>query len=133
MVSNKKRGSKFEQDFAEFLSNRGYWVHLVAGADNTGSQPCDIITCQNGKVWLIDCKTLENKSGTFSLERLEENQRSCFERFKQCGNNNYCLAILWNNNAYFVNLSNIDFKNKKSINVKDLIIVKRGFYEDTNR
>lgn len=35
MVSNKKRGSKFEQDFAEFLSNRGYWVHLVAGADNT--------------------------------------------------------------------------------------------------
>ena len=33
MISNKKRGSKFEQDFAEFLSNKGYWVHLVAGAD----------------------------------------------------------------------------------------------------
>lgn len=34
-MNNKRMGTKFEQDFAEFLSNRGYWVHLVAGADNT--------------------------------------------------------------------------------------------------
>lgn len=34
-MNNKRIGTKFEQDFAEFLSNRGYWVHLVAGADNT--------------------------------------------------------------------------------------------------
>lgn len=34
-MNNKKKGTRFEEDFAEFLSNRGYWVHLVAGADNT--------------------------------------------------------------------------------------------------
>lgn len=34
-MNNKRIGTKFEQDFAEFLSNRGFWVHLVAGADYT--------------------------------------------------------------------------------------------------
>lgn len=26
MISNKKIGSKFEKDFAQFLSKKGYWV-----------------------------------------------------------------------------------------------------------
>ena len=26
MISNKKIGSKFEKDFAEYLSKKGYWV-----------------------------------------------------------------------------------------------------------
>lgn len=97
-----------------------------------GSQPCDIVCCQNDKIWLIDCKTLENKSGNFTLERLEENQRSCFERFYETGNHNFFLAILFQNNVYFCPISQIDYKNKKSFNVKDLIIIKRGFYENNN-
>lgn len=98
-----------------------------------GSQPCDIFACKDNKVWLIDCKTLENKSGTFTFNRLEENQRSCFERFYETGNYNYWLAILFQNDVYFGCVSQTDFKEKKSINVKDFFIIKRGFYEDTNR
>lgn len=131
-MNNKRIGTKFEQDFAEFLSNRGYWVHLVAGNNYTNSQIADIICCKNNNVWLIDCKTLENKSGNFTLQRLEENQRLSYQKFKECGNGNYFLSILWNNNIYFVNLSNLDFNNKKSINVKNFPIIKRGFYEDNN-
>lgn len=26
MISNKKIGSKFEKDFAEYLSKKGYWI-----------------------------------------------------------------------------------------------------------
>jgi hypothetical protein len=39
MISNKKIGSKFEKDFANFLSKKGYWVHFIEGASHTGSQP----------------------------------------------------------------------------------------------
>ena len=129
-MNNKKKGTRFEEDFAEFLASRGYWVHLVAGNSYTNSQIADIICCKNNNVWIIDCKTLENKSGNFTLQRLEENQRLSYQKFKECGNGNYFLSILWNNNIYFVNLSNLDFNNKKSINVKDLIIIKRNFYKN---
>lgn len=132
MFLNRPKGIKFEQDFAEFLSKRGFWVHLVARTPHYKDQPCDIIVCQNNKAWLIDCKTLENKYGTFTLNRFEENQRGCYERFKQYGNNNYFLAILFENNVYFCPICQIDYKNKKSINVKNFPIIKRGFYEDNN-
>lgn len=128
MISNKKKGSNFEKDFAEFLASRGYWVHLVAGSDYTNSQFADIIACKNNRVHVIDCKVLENSTGTFPLSRFENNQRSAYERFLETGNYNYFLAILWQNDVYFCNVSNIDYKNKKSFNVKDFVIIKRNFY-----
>lgn len=39
MISNKKIGSKFEKDFANFLASKKYWVHFIEGASHTGSQP----------------------------------------------------------------------------------------------
>lgn len=39
MLSNKKIGSKFEEDFANFLSNRGYWVAPFPGKSHTNAQP----------------------------------------------------------------------------------------------
>ena len=68
--------------------------------------------------------------GNFTLSRLEENQRSAYERFLETGNYNYFLAVLFNNDVYFVPISQIDYKNKKSFNVKDFIIIKRNFYSD---
>ena len=32
MISNKKIGSKFEKDFANFLASKKYWVHFIEGA-----------------------------------------------------------------------------------------------------
>lgn len=132
-MNNKEKGNKFEDDFAEFLSAQNYWVAPFPGKNGSNSQPADLIACHKNKVWLIDCKTLENKSGTFPTERIEENQRLCCERFKECENHNYFLAILWNNDVYFVSLNFIDYQNQKSFNVKDFPIIKRGFYENTNR
>lgn len=128
MISNKKIGSKFEKDYAEWLSSSGYWVHLVAGSNHTGSQPFDIIAIKNDVPYCIDCKTLSNKSGTFNLNRIEENQRLSFKKYKKCGNRYFYLAILWNNNIYNVWIDDIDF-NKKSINVKDHTLEVEEFYE----
>lgn len=38
-MNNKKLGSKFEKDFADFLANQGYWVAPFPGKSHTNSQP----------------------------------------------------------------------------------------------
>ena len=88
----------------------------------------DLIACKNNEPWLIDCKTLNNKNGLFPISRIEENQRLAYKRFEKCGNNNYCLSILWNNDVYLIPLNCIDF-NQKSIPICDNIPEWRNFYE----
>ena len=110
------------------MSKEGYWVAQFPGKDYTNSQPADMIMCKDNEPILVDCKTLENKNGLFNLKRLEQNQRMAYKRFKQAGNKNYYLAILWNNNVYRVNLDDIDLKSK-SIDVKSFECIKENFYE----
>lgn len=133
MISNKKIGSKFEKDFANFLSKKGYWVHFIEGASHTGAQPCDIIAIKKDFTELYDCKTLNNKSGLFPISRIEENQRLAYERIRECGNPEtiFSLAILWNNNLYYIDFDDIDF-NKKSIDLKEISPDKKGFYDENN-
>ena len=131
--SNKSKGSKFEEDFAIALTESGYWVHLVAGASHTGSQPCDLIAIRTGETYLIDCKTLENKTGAFPLNRIEENQRLAFEKYVKCKNNpeSFLLAILWNNSVYMVPFKRIDFT-KKSYKIQDYELLIGDFYNENN-
>ena len=131
--SNKQKGNKFEDDFGNLLKEMGYWVHSVAGASHTGSQPCDLIAMKDSKSFLIDCKTLENKNGLFPISRIEENQRLAFERYVKCNNNidNFLLAILWNNCVYTVRFKNIDF-NQKSYKIQDDEIFIKDFYNENN-
>lgn len=103
----------------------------LEGAAHTGSQPCDLVACKNGKVWAIDCKTLNNKNGLFPISRVEENQRLAYKRFKKCGNDNFFLAILWNNNIYFIPMFDVAFE-EKSIDLKKKIAMWRGFYENNS-
>lgn len=133
MNNNKKLGSKFEKDFADFLSKQGYWVHYIEAAAYTGSQPCDIVAIKRDFPELYDCKTLNNKNGLFPISRIEENQRLAFERLRDCKNHetDFALAILWNNDIYYVFFDDIDF-NKKSIDLKTLYPSWRNFYEDNN-
>lgn len=133
MISNKKIGSKFEKDFCEFLANKKYWVHFIEGASHTGAQPCDIIAIKKDFPELYDCKTLNNKSGLFPISRIEENQRLAYERIRKCGNPEtiFSLAILWNNNLYYIDFDDIDF-NKKSIDLKEISPYKKGFYDENN-
>lgn len=128
-LSNKKMGSKFEEDWADYLweCNR-MWVAPFPGKQGSNSQPADLIVCKDNLCMLIDCKVLSNKSGKFPLERVEMNQIMAYKRWKLCGNNDYVLAILWNGDVYYVHLDDIDF-NAKSIDLKELIPVVEGFYD----
>lgn len=127
-MNNKKIGNIFEEDFARFLSDKGYWVAPFPGKAHTNSQPADLIACKDSKPFLIDCKTLSTKNGLFPLNRLEENQRLASQRWKQCGNDNYYLAILWNNNVYFISIYNINLEDK-SLDLKKHKETWSGFYE----
>ena len=132
-MNNKILGNKFEKDFCEFLANKKYWVHFIEGASHTGAQPCDIIAIKKDFPELYDCKTLNNKSGLFPISRIEENQRLAYERIRECGNPEtiFSLAILWNNNLYYIDFDDIDF-NKKSIDLKEISPYKKGFYDENN-
>lgn len=78
-ISNKASGTRFENDFAEILDDRGFWVHLLQ--QNSTGQPCDIVAVNcNGLAFLIDAK--ETKSGRFSFERIEDNQFYAMEKFQ---------------------------------------------------
>lgn len=132
-MNNKVLGSNFEKDFANFLASKNYWVHFIEGAAHTGSQPCDIIAIKRDFPELYDCKTLNNKNGLFPISRIEENQRLAYERVRECRNPEtiFSLAILWNNNLYYIDFDDIDF-NKKSIDLKEISPYKKGFYDENN-
>lgn len=128
-MNSKTIGNIFEKDFLEHLSKLGYWCTFLENAAHSGSQCCDAIACKDGKVWAIDCKTLNNKNGLFPLNRIEQNQFFAYKKFKKCGNENFFLAILWNNNVYFVPMSDVLFE-EKSIDLKQKIATWRNFYEN---
>lgn len=129
--NNKRKGTKFEEDFATFLSHNNYWVHLLAGASHTGSQPCDVIAIRYNIPEFYDCKTLENKNGLFPISRIEENQRLSYQKIRNCYNYNtfFGLSILWENDLYIVSFDDINF-DKKSINLKEITPFIKDFYSN---
>ena len=116
----------------EHLSKLGYRCTYLEGESHTKSQACDVIACKDGKVWAIDCKTLHNKNGLFPIDRIEQNQVLAYKRYKKCGNDNFFLAILWQDNIYFIPMSDILFE-CKSIDLKEKIAIWRGFYANKSR
>lgn len=129
IISNKRLGNIFENDFAKYLSSIGYWVAPFPGKSHTNSQPCDIVACKNNKTFLIDCKVLSNKTGRFPLSRVEENQRLAYIRYKKCGNKNFNLAIIWNNDVYIIPFDTIDFADK-SIDLTERFPIFEDFYKE---
>lgn len=125
-MNNKKIGSTFEKNFMNYLSKLGYWCTFLEGTNHIGSQPFDIVACKDNKMWAIDCKTLNNKNGLFPISRIEENQRLAYKRFKKCGNDNFFIAILWENNVYLIPMYEILFE-EKSIDLKNKVAIWRNF------
>lgn len=113
----------------KYLAKLNYWCTYIENESHSGGQACDVIAGKDGRIWAIDCKTLNNKNGLFPLERVEQNQLFAYKRFKKCGNENFFLAILWNNNVYFVPMSIILFE-EKSIDLKTIPATWRNFYEN---
>jgi hypothetical protein len=98
-------------------------VHLIQEVNHG-----DLFVCKNNIPILIDCKTLNNKNGLFPTLRIEENQRLAYEKFKACGNDNYYLAILWQNKVYIIPMNSINFLDK-SIDLKKYKEKWSEFYE----
>lgn len=85
-----KKGTGFEQEFAELLDGYGYYTVLLPKKAD-GSQPFDLIAEKNNKVYNFDCKTLSRL--LFPLSRIEENQERAFLKAESRGNHNNYFAI----------------------------------------
>lgn len=88
-MSNKSVGTAFEKEFAELLSDMGFWVHRLQ--DNKNGQPFDIIVAMDGEALVFDCKACEQRF--FDLSRIEENQHCAMRLWKECGNSEGIFAI----------------------------------------
>lgn len=79
----------YEKEFCKILQQQGYWAHNFEYSQ--GGQPCDIVAIKDDKALLIDVKHCEGDRFTF--DRIEPNQRTCFEYANKCGNFNTFFAI----------------------------------------
>lgn len=109
-MNNKKIGDSFEKEYADFLSQKGYWVTFLSPKKFVGSQPCDLIAIKNDSPMLVDCKTCSTH--LFPISRIEENQKQAYKKYIKRGNTKFILAIKFNNKIYEIDLKNIDFTQK---------------------
>ena len=118
-MNNKNIGNKFENELAEKLSKKGYWVTLLTPKAHIGSQPADLIATKNNIFYAFECKTLHGKYKRFPIKRLEQNQILAYKKLKEVGSNNYFLVVKWNNEIiYLIPFTEIDL-NQKSILLED--------------
>lgn len=111
MSNNRRIGNSFEAEFCEALAQNGYWVHNLA--QNSAGQPADVIAVRNGIAHLIDCKVCSGKS--FSLSRIEENQRLSMRLWSKCHNGEGWFAVRFGDKTYMVTLSRLDSLSIKRI------------------
>ena len=116
--SNRSVGNAFEQELCNLLFEKGYWSHNFK-QDNSG-QPADVIAVRNGVAYLIDCKDCSSKG--FDLRRVEDNQISAMDFWKDCGNGQGWFAIKIDGEIWMMPNSHIrSFMNcKHSISVQDI-------------
>lgn len=98
-MTNKKLGNAFEREFADTLSEHGFWVHLLN--QNQDGQPADIIAVKNKRAYLIDCKVCSTQKG-FTLTRIEENQDLAMMLWKSCGNGEGWFALRIADRVYMI-------------------------------
>lgn len=103
-MSNRKDGTDFERELCEKLRNYGFWVyHCPQSADG---QPADIIAARDCETYLIDAKVC--KSDTFTLSRVEENQRLAMRYFYDCGNRVGWFALRTSEDIYMIPLDYLE-------------------------
>lgn len=91
-TDNRSVGGRFEQEFAEFLDQHGFWCHVMQ--QNKAGQPADIIAVKGDYHCLIDCKEVSTKKG-FVLSRVEENQRLAMQKFQSRGKHGGWFAVMY--------------------------------------
>lgn len=125
MNEQKKIGNKTEVKLCELLQQNGYWCHLLEY--NKNGQPCDIVALRGNKSFLIDVKHCD--TDRFSFNRIEPNQRTCFEYArKECGVHSVGFAIYFENVNKFYWLpyslvANSNLKSVTRIGLKEMAVV----------
>lgn len=99
-MSNKSSGTAFEKEFAQMLSEHGFWVHRLQ--DNHNGQPFDVIAARDGRTFVFDCK--DCKSPIFMPSRIEENQINSMELWESTGNEEGLLAFCIRGEVYILSL-----------------------------
>ena len=89
-MSNKSTGNSFENEFAQKLSQYGFWVYVTI--NKAGGQPADVIAAKDSRAYLIDCKVCEKD--IFPLSRIEENQYNAMMLFYKCNNDRGCFFAM---------------------------------------
>lgn len=89
--SNVSSGSRFERLMGGILSEHGFWV-LIVPKNAGGQQPADLVAVKRRYHALIDCKVLSTHR--FPFERIEDNQHSAMEKFREIGGEVGWFAIL---------------------------------------
>lgn len=89
-MSNKSNGNKGERELCELLREHGVWAHRLA--DKVNGQPFDIIAVRNNIALALDSKVCE--SNKFLFSRVEPNQETAMQLWRECGNE-YCGFAIW--------------------------------------
>lgn len=111
-MSNKSEGTIFEKEFAQILSEHGFWAHRMQ--DNANGQPFDVIAAKNGETLVFDCKNCSGER--FYFRRIEENQRNAMRLWQECGNPEGIFAVKYANNEIFLfSLSELEEAEKNGI------------------
>lgn len=123
-MTNKASGNKFEEELAQKLFNEGFWVHRLT--QNSDGQPADVIAVKDGSAYLIDAKVCEGD--IFPLSRVEGNQRTAMDLWRQCGNDTGWFAILMRGEIQMLSYNAIlDFESLKEKSLSYSDILKNGY------
>lgn len=121
-MSNKKIGSDFEREIAEYFANKGYWA-MVIPTDRQG-QPCDVVVARNNKVMFFECKTCSTQY--FTLDRIEPNQSMAMFLLNVYGNKN-TFFVFKHKEKIYIEYSRKVFKADRNINVTQLPLLEFMF------
>lgn len=103
-MNNRKTGNYFEQELCELLFEKGFWVHNLA--QNQAGQPADIIAVICKTAYLIDAKVCADD--TFKFSRIEANQESAMDLWRDCGNGSGWFALFIRGEVWLLSYSTIE-------------------------
>lgn len=121
-MNNKKSGTEFENELAELLADKGFWVHLLN--QNKSGQPADMIAVMNRHAHLIDAK--ECKNNNFPLSRIEENQHLAMEKWQDCGNGWGWFALKLDSGIYILSYKKLKHLSKYNSVLSTDTIIEHG-------
>lgn len=124
--NNKTAGNIFEEEFAQMLKSRGFWVHRMT--QSAEGQPADIIAQRNGCVWLIDCKVCA--CDRFPLNRVEYNQHLSMQAWMSAGGTVPYFALLLSDGTVRM-LSFPDIQKLESMDIKSISVASGSIDDNT--